>query len=176
MLSQNFLYEYEIYHQFHLQVSFYFDLTFKEAIYPIVRAFETALNRDLLLEKEKKNMFFEFDVKEILRANIKERYEAYDMALKSGWKTVNEVRKAENENYIEGMDVLNVGLGAVLYDVNSHQFYTPNTDTISTFEKETIDEVPAEETIDTAEIYDIDEEGTKGLENAMKEGGDNDEN
>ena len=116
-----------------------FDLTFKEAIYPIVRAFETALNRDLLLEKEKKNMFFEFDVKEILRANIKERYEAYDMALKSGWKTVNEVRKAENENYIEGMDVLNVGLGAVLYDINTHQFYTPNTDTISTFEKETVE-------------------------------------
>jgi HK97 family phage portal protein len=27
-----------------------FDLTFKEAIYPIVKAFETALNRDLLLE------------------------------------------------------------------------------------------------------------------------------
>lgn len=152
-----------------------FDLTFKEAIYPIVRAFETALNRDLLLEKEKKNMFFEFDVKEILRANIKERYEAYDMALKSGWKTVNEVRKAENENYIEGMDVLNVGLGAVLYDVNTKQFYTPNTDTISTFEKETID-TTAENTINSAEIYDIDEKGTKGLENVISEGGENDEN
>ena len=153
-----------------------FDLTFKEAIYPIVRAFETALNRDLLLEKEKKNMFFEFDVKEILRANIKERYEAYDMALKSGWKTVNEVRKAENENYIEGMDVLNVGLGAVLYDINSHQFYTPNTDTVSTFEKETIDEVPADDTTIPAELYDIDEEATKGLEDVLNKGGDNDEN
>ena len=152
-----------------------FDLTFKEAIYPIVRAFETALNRDLLLEKEKKNMFFEFDVKEILRANIKERYEAYDMALKSGWKTVNEVRKAENENYIEGMDVLNVGLGAVLYDVNTHQFYTPNTDTISTFEKETID-TTAENKTDNAEFFDIDENATKGLENVISEGGENDEN
>ena len=144
------------------------DLTFKEAIYPIVRAFETALNRDLLLEKEKKNMFFEFDVKEILRANIKERYEAYDMALKSGWKTVNEVRKAENENYIEGMDVLNVGLGAVLYDTNTHQFYTPNTDTVSTFEKETTEEVvPTDE---NAELFDLDEEATKGLENVISEG------
>ena len=120
-------------------------------------------------------MFFEFDVKEILRANIKERYEAYDMALKSGWKTVNEVRKAENENYIEGMDVLNVGLGAVLYDVNTHQFYTPNTDTISTFEKETID-TTAENTTDTAELFDIDENATKGLENVISEGGDNNEN
>lgn len=142
------------------------DLTFKEAIYPIVRAFETALNRDLLLEKEKKNMFFEFDVKEILRANIKERYEAYDMALKSGWKTVNEVRKAENENYIEGMDVLNVGLGAVLYDTNTHQFYTPNTDTVSTFEKETEEVIPT----DNTELFDLDEEATKGLENVISEG------
>ena len=140
-----------------------FDKTFKEAIYPIIRAFETALNRDLLLEKEKKNMFFEFDVKEILRVNIKERYEAYDMALKSGWKTVNEVRKAENENYIEGMDVLNVGLGAVLYDTNTHQFYTPNTDTISTFEKETIEENDEDSTVENTEIFDIDKEGTKRI-------------
>lgn len=156
-----------------------FDLTFKEAIYPIVRAFETALNRDLLLEKEKKNMFFEFDVKEILRANIKDRYEAYDMALKSGWKTINEVRKAENENYIEGMDILNVGLGSVLYDINTHQFYTPNTDTISTFEKEIVEEDPtvAENTqVENKDLFDIDEEATKGLENALKEGGDKNEN
>ena len=153
-----------------------FDLTFKEAIYPIVRAFETALNRDLLLEKEKKNMFFEFDVKEILRANIKERYEAYDMAIKSGWKTINEVRKAENENYIEGMDVLNVGLGSVLYDVNTHQYYTPNTDTVSTFEKETEEVVDDTIPTENTEIFDIDETSTKGLENAIKKGGDNNEN
>ena len=39
-----------------------FERTFKEAIYPILKAFEAAFNRDLLLEKEKKNHFFEFDV------------------------------------------------------------------------------------------------------------------
>ena len=33
-------------------------------------------------------------------------------------------------NYIEGLDVVNVGLGAVLYDVNTHTYYTPNTDTV----------------------------------------------
>ena len=149
-----------------------FDLTFKEAIYPIVRAFETALNRDLLLEKEKKNMFFEFDVKEVLRTNIKERYEAYSMALKSGIKTINEIRKMENDNYIEGMDVLSFNLGSVLYDVNTHQYYTPNTDTVSTFEKETEEVIPT----DNTELFDIDEEATKGLENVISEGGDNNEN
>ena len=105
-------------------------MTFKLAIYPIVKAFETALNRDLLLEKEKKNHFFEFDVKEIIRANLNDRYNAYKLAKETGFMTLNEIRRAENMNWIEGLDVVNVGLGAVLYDVNKHIYYTPNTDTI----------------------------------------------
>ena len=107
-----------------------FDRTFKEAIYPIVKAFETALNRDLLLEKEKKNHFFEFDVKEIIRATLKERYEAYKLAKETGFMTLNEIRRRENMEFIEGLDVVNVGLGAVLYDTNKHVYYTPNTDTV----------------------------------------------
>lgn len=117
----------EINNLFHISDDFW--LTFKEAIYPIVKAFETALNRDLLLEKEKKNYFFEFDVKEILKASIQERFDAYKTAKETGWMTLNEIRKEENRDYIEGLDVVNVGLGAVLYDTNTHTFYTPNTDT-----------------------------------------------
>ena len=105
--------------------------TFKEAIYPIIRAFTTALNRDLLLEKEKKNYFFEFDVKEIVKANITERYEAYKLAKETSFMTLNEIRRAENLNYVEGLDVVNVGLGAVLYDTEKHVYYTPNTDAIT---------------------------------------------
>lgn len=115
----------EINNLFHITDDFY--ETFKLAIYPIVKAFETALNRDLLLEKEKKNHFFEFDVKEIIRANIKERYEAYKLAKETGFMTLNEIRRAENMSYVEGLDVVNVGLGAVLYDTNTHRYYTPNT-------------------------------------------------
>ena len=107
-----------------------FERTFKEAIYPIVKAFETALNRDLLLDKEQKNHFFEFDVKEIIRVSIKERYEAYKLAKETGFMTLNEIRRRENMEYIEGLDVVNVGLGAVLYDINRHVYYTPNTDTV----------------------------------------------
>ena len=108
-----------------------FELTFKEAIYPILKAFETALNRDLLLEKEKKNHYFEFDVKEVVRASLNERYSAYKLAKETGFMTLNEIRQAENMEYIEGLDVINVGLGAVLYDTNLHRYYTPNTDTFS---------------------------------------------
>jgi HK97 family phage portal protein len=119
----------EINDLFHISDDFY--LTFKLAIYPVMKAFETALNRDLLLEKEKKNYFFEFDPKEILRADIKERYEAYKLAKETGFMSYNEIRHAENLPYVEGLDVVNVGLGAVLYDFETHEYYTPNTDTAS---------------------------------------------
>lgn len=115
----------EINNIFHISDDYY--ETFKTAIYPIIRAFETALNRDLLLEKEKGKYFFTFDVKEIVRANIKERYEAYKIAKEIGLKTLNELRRDENLNDIEGLDVVDFGLGSVLYDVNTHQYYTPNT-------------------------------------------------
>lgn len=123
-----------------------FDLTFKEAIYPIIKAFETELNSTLLLENEKKYMFFEFDVKEIVRANLKERYEAYNMAIQGGWKTINEVRKEENLNSIEGMDVLNIGLGAVLYNIKNGTYYTPNTDKTKSIEESTSKEETQEDT------------------------------
>ncbi len=135
----------EINNIFHINDDFY--TTFKLAIYPIIKAFETALNRDLLLEKEKRSHFFEFDVKEIVKANIKERYEAYKLAKESSFMTINEIRKAENMEYIEGLDVFNVGLGAVLYDTNTHQYYTPNTNTMSGAE---IQKAIEDKEIDTA--------------------------
>ena len=128
----------EIDNLFHISGDFY--TTFKEAIYPIVKAFETALNRDLLLEKEKKNYFFEFDVKEIVRANLTERYNAYKTAKETGFMTINEIRRAENMQHVDGMDVINVGLGAVLYDTNTHVYYTPNTGGMMGSGAEDIDE------------------------------------
>ena len=108
-----------------------FNETFKFAIYPIVKAFETALNRDLLLEKEKSKYFFEFDVKEIIKADIKSRYEVYRMSKECQMTTINERRRMENMNEIEGGDVIDLGLGAVFFDVNTQTYYTPNTNATS---------------------------------------------
>lgn len=104
-----------------------FDLTFKEAIYPVVKAFEAAINATMLLESEKKNFYFAFDVKEIVKASVKERYDAYEKAIRMGIKTINEVRRDENMNSIEGMDVLNLGLNSVLYQIDDQTFFVPNT-------------------------------------------------
>ena len=136
----------EINNIFHIQGDFY--ETFKQAIYPIVKAFETALNRDLLLEKEKKNYFFTFDCKEIIKANITERYQAYKLAKEVGLMTINEMRKEENMNFVEGLDVINVGLGAVLYDTNTHQYYVPNKNETSG-DQEAIQKVLVDKELDT---------------------------
>lgn len=108
-----------------------FNDTFKFAIYPVIKAFETALNRDLLLEKEKGKYFFEFDVKEIIRASIKERYEVYKLGKECQLNTINERRRMENLNEIEGGDVIDFGLGAVLYDVKTGKYFTPNTNSVT---------------------------------------------
>lgn len=111
---------------FHIKDSF--EETYKCAIYPIVCAFETALNRDLLLESEKKKYYFAFDSREIIKASLKERYEVYQLAKQCGLMTINEMRKAENMNTIDGMDILNLGLDSVLYNTQTGEIYTPNTD------------------------------------------------
>lgn len=149
-----------------------FNRTFKEAIYPILKAFEAELNNVLLLENEKKNMYFSFDVKEIIKASIKERYEAHEIALRSGWASINEVRKDENMNDIEGMDVLNLGLGAVLYDINEGTYYTPNTGEVKssdddTGEETTEEENPEEETEDNQK--EGGEEGSEVLQEPNRE-------
>lgn len=132
---------------FHISADF--NNTFKFAIYPIIKAFETALNRDLLLEKEKGKYFFELDVKEIIKASIKERYEVYRMSKECQMTTLNERRRMENLGEIEGGDVIDFGLGAVLYNVKTGQYYTPNTDStkdIKTIEEESfIDDINGSE-------------------------------
>ena len=138
-----------------------FNNTFKFAIYPIIKAFETALNRDLLLEKEKGKYFFEFDVKEIIKASIKERYEVYRMSKECQMTTINERRRMENMNEIEGGDVIDLGLGAVLFDVNTQTYYTPNTgskEDIKTVEEESfIDDLNDSERATTGEQMSIED-------------------
>ena len=48
-------------------------------------------------------------------------------------------------NDIEGMDVLNIGLSAVLYYVNTGVFFTPNTGTAMTTEEARVDDTSSQE-------------------------------
>lgn len=104
-----------------------YDDFIKNAIMPIANAFATALNRDFLLEKEKKSYYFAPDTKELFKGSLKERYEAYQIAIKNGFKTRNEIRYLEDDDAIKGLDMINLGLGDVLLNAETGEIYTPNT-------------------------------------------------
>lgn len=101
----------------------------RNAILPIGTAFKTALNRDFLLEKEKGTYFWDIDYSETLKASLRERYEAYKIGKQAGFLSINEVRKRENLEEIDGLDVIDLGLGSTLFDMKTGDIYIPNTDT-----------------------------------------------
>ncbi|ORT99656.1 Phage portal protein [Anaerovibrio sp. JC8] len=105
----------------------------KTGVLPVVSALENALNKFLLLEKEKGLLFFKVDSSEILKTTQQERYTAYNLALQGGWMTPDEVRKAENLPAM-GLEFLKMSLGNTLYYPQTKQLYTPNTNTLQHIE------------------------------------------
>jgi HK97 family phage portal protein len=100
--------------------------TFKTTIFPILHAIETALNKSNLLEKEKGTYYWAFDTTEILKDDIKTRFEAYKTAIEADFMQVDEVRRIENMSPL-GLDFIKLGLNDVLYYPNTGEVYTPNT-------------------------------------------------
>lgn len=102
---------------------------FKMGIMPILKTIECALNKDLLLEKEKSGeevYYFAFDTKEMLKGDIKTRYEAYAIGIKNGFLQIDDARYMEDMEAF-GIDWINLGLDSVLYDTKTKEIYTPNT-------------------------------------------------
>lgn len=97
----------------------------QSCVNPVLNAIETALNRDLLLEKEKDSYFFEADTSELTKGDIKTRYDAYATAIKSGFLQIDEVRYKENIPTL-GLDFIKLGLQDVIYNPNTKEFYVPN--------------------------------------------------
>lgn len=98
----------------------------KLAVLPIMKVIESALNEDLLLEKEKKSFYFAFDTKELLKGDAQERYTAYKTAIDSKIMTIDEARYLEDMKPL-GLDFINLGLGAVLYNIKTKEIFIANT-------------------------------------------------
>lgn len=96
-------------------------------IVPLITDIEASLDRDLLTEAEKEQgYYFAFDIKELKRGNIKERYEAYEIAYKNNFLQVDEIREKEDMKPI-GFNFIKLGLDSVLYNPDTGEVYTPNT-------------------------------------------------
>jgi HK97 family phage portal protein len=99
---------------------------FKMGVMPVLKAIECALNRELLLEREKGSFYFAFDTKEMLKGDIKERFEAYKTAIESNFMQIDEVRYMEDLPAL-GINWIKLGLDSVLYNPKTKEIYTPNT-------------------------------------------------
>jgi len=98
----------------------------KTGVLPALRAIECALNREFLLESEKDFFYWAFDTKELLKGDIKERFEAYKVAIEANFMQIDEVRYQEDLPAL-GLNWIKLGLDSVLYDVKTKTVYTPNT-------------------------------------------------
>jgi len=72
---------------------------------PWLVRWQQALNRKLLAEEERKEMFFEFLLNALLRGDAQSRFGAYATGRQWGWLSVNDIRRLENMNLIDGGDV-----------------------------------------------------------------------
>ncbi|OHW62916.1 phage portal protein [Andreesenia angusta] len=106
----------------------------KTAILPILKAIETALNKDLLLPSEKKSFYFAFDTKDLLKGDMEKRYKAYELAVKNGIMQIDEVRYREDLAPLN-LDFIKLGLQDVLYNPKTKEIYTPNTNKTNSIEK-----------------------------------------
>lgn len=95
---------------------------------------ECSLDRDMLLESEKESHYWAFDTKELTRGNIKERYEAYKIGLEKNFLQIDEVREKEDLEPI-GFEWITLGLDSVLYNPNTGQIYTPNTNAMQSMDE-----------------------------------------
>ncbi len=71
---------------------------------PWLRRIEQACNRVLLTEQESEKFYCEFKLDSLLRGDQKTRYECYEIGLKNGFLTVNDVRGFENLSPLAGGD------------------------------------------------------------------------
>ena len=138
---------------FGVPTDFNWETFIKTAVMPVLTAIECALNKDLLLEKEKGGSsrqpgwghhlseanvaagaggaaYFAFDTKEIIKGDIKTRFEAYKTALDSNLMQIDECRYMENLEPL-GLNFIKLGLQDVLFNPATKEVYTPNTGQIT---------------------------------------------
>lgn len=86
----------------------------KYTIEPWIVRIEQALKKDLLLSKEKENLFFSFNLEGLLRGDYQSRMNGYAIARQNGWMSSNDIRELENMNKISAEE------GGDLYLVNGN--------------------------------------------------------
>lgn len=78
----------------------------QHTLLPWLEPWQSSLARVLLTPEERRDLFVEFVVDDLLRADLAARFAAYRNAVGGAWLTPNEVRKLDNRPPVEGGDEL----------------------------------------------------------------------
>lgn len=100
---------------------------FISAVIALLNQIETELDNVLLLETEKEQGYYwAFDTKELTRGSLKERYDAYEIAVRNNILQVDEIRREEDYEPL-GFNFVKLGLQDVLLNPETMEVFTPNT-------------------------------------------------
>ena len=127
-------------------------------ISPIIASFESALNKSLLLEREKGNMYFEFDTSSVLQTTEVQKIEAISKGLDAGIFTINEARRKLSLTDITDRDFYSGSLGKIFIDTKSGLMIVPNLGKVIDPKKRTGMEAPETQLYDVNGVKNKDEE------------------
>lgn len=97
------------------------------AVIAFLNQVETELDNVLLLEVEKEQGYYwAFDTKELTRGSLKERYDAYEIAVRNNILQIDEIRREEDYEPL-GFNFIKLGLQDVLLNPQTMDVFTPNT-------------------------------------------------
>lgn len=100
---------------------------FVAAVIALLDQIETELDRNMLLESEKAaGYYWAFDTKELTRGSMKERYDAYEVAVRNNILQIDEIRREEDYEPL-GFNFVKLGLSDVLLNPETMEVFTPNT-------------------------------------------------
>lgn len=100
---------------------------FISAVIALLNQIETELDNVLLLESEKEQGYYwAFDTKELTRGSMKERYDAYEIAVRNNILQIDEIRREEDYEPL-GFNFVKLGLQDVLLNPQTMDVFTPNT-------------------------------------------------
>jgi hypothetical protein len=101
---------------------------------PVINEFECSLNRDLLRESEKKEYYFAFDTKEVIKNNLlfKSSLETYKTLIDANIMQIDEVRYMLDLKPL-GLDFIKLDLQDVLYNPETKEVFTPNVNEVNSW-------------------------------------------
>lgn len=100
---------------------------FTAAVIALINQIETELDNILLLEEEKEQGYYwAFDTKELTRGSLKERYDAYEVAVRNNILQIDEIRREEDYEPL-GFNFVKLGLQDVFFNPQTMDVFTPNT-------------------------------------------------